>query len=122
MTMFVSRLRRSRPSAHSAATRTISSSLAGVSTCRCCAYENGKPASTPDHLSFEWAGAKDGEPVFVAGHPGTTQRLLTMAQLKTQRDVFFPSGSCGFSELRGRMIQALEDVGRSRAHRQGLSQ
>ena len=68
-------------------------------------YENGKPASTPDHLSFEWAGAKDGEPVFVAGHPGTTQRLLTMAQLKTQRDVYFPFWLVRFSELRGRMIQ-----------------
>jgi V8-like Glu-specific endopeptidase len=68
-------------------------------------YENGKPASTPDHLSFEWAGAKDGEPVFVAGHPGTTQRLLTVAQLKTQRDVLLPFWLLRFSELRGRMIQ-----------------
>ena len=69
-------------------------------------YENGKPASTPDHLSFEWGGAKDGEPVFVAGHPGTTQRLLTVAQLKTQRDVFLPFWLLRFSELRGRMIQS----------------
>ena len=68
-------------------------------------YQNGKPASTPDHLSFEWGGAKDGEPVFVAGHPGTTQRLLTVAQLKTQRDVFLPFWLLRFSELRGRMIQ-----------------
>ena len=68
-------------------------------------YENGKPASTPDHLSFEWGGAKDGEPVFVAGHPGTTQRLLTVAQLKTQRDVFLPFWLLRFSELRGRIIQ-----------------
>ena len=68
-------------------------------------YENGKPASTPDHLTFDWAGAKEGEPVFVAGHPGTTQRLLTMAQLKTQRDVYFPFWLVRFSELRGRMIQ-----------------
>src|SRR5262249_29377781 len=43
-------------------------------------YENGKPASTPNHLSFNWAGAKEGEPVFVAGHPGSTDRLLTVAQ------------------------------------------
>jgi V8-like Glu-specific endopeptidase len=68
-------------------------------------YENGKPASTPDHLSFEWAGAKDGEAVFVPGHPGTTQRLLIVAQLKTQRDVFLPFWLLRFSELRGRMIQ-----------------
>jgi len=68
-------------------------------------YENGKPAPTPDHLSFEWAGAKEGEAVFVAGHPGTTQRLLTVAQLKTQRDAVLPFWLMRFSELRGRMIQ-----------------
>jgi hypothetical protein len=68
-------------------------------------YENGKPASTPDHLSLEWTGAKQGEPVFVAGHPGTTQRLLTVAQLKTQRDLLLPFWLLRFSELRGRMIQ-----------------
>ena len=68
-------------------------------------YDNGKPASTPEHLSFEWAGAKEGEPVFVAGHPGTTQRLLTAAQLKTQRDLLLPFWLLRFSELRGRIIQ-----------------
>jgi len=68
-------------------------------------YENGKPASTPEHLSFEWAGAKEGEPVFVAGHPGTTQRLLTAAQLKTQRDLLLPFWLLRYSELRGRIIQ-----------------
>ena len=68
-------------------------------------YENGKPASTPEHLSFDWAGAKEGEAVFVAGHPGTTQRLMTVAQLKTQRDVFLPFWLLRFSELRGRMAQ-----------------
>ena len=68
-------------------------------------YENGKPASTSDHLAFEWGGAKEGEAVFVAGHPGTTQRLLTVAQLKTQRDVFLPFWLVRNSELRGRLIQ-----------------
>jgi hypothetical protein len=68
-------------------------------------YENGKPASPPAHLPFNWDGAKEGEPVFVAGHPGTTQRLLTVAQLKTQRDLFLPFWLLRFSELRGRLIQ-----------------
>jgi hypothetical protein len=68
-------------------------------------YENGKPASTPGHLAFEWDGAKEGEPVFVAGHPGTTQRLLTVTQLKTQRDLFLPFWLLRFSELRGRLAQ-----------------
>ena len=69
------------------------------------AYENGKPAATPIHLTIAWSGAAAGEPVFVAGHPGTTQRLLTVAQLKTQRDVYLPFWLLRFSELRGRMIQ-----------------
>jgi V8-like Glu-specific endopeptidase len=68
-------------------------------------YENDKPASTPNHLSFNWSGAKEGEPVFVAGHPGTTDRLLTVAQLKTQRDVVLPFWLLRYSELRGRLAQ-----------------
>jgi V8-like Glu-specific endopeptidase len=69
------------------------------------AYEGGKPAATPTHLSFNWAGAKEKEPVFVAGHPGTTQRQLTVAQLKTERDLVIPFWLLRFSELRGRLIQ-----------------
>jgi hypothetical protein len=69
------------------------------------AYENGKPAAVPAHLTIAWSGAAAGEPVFVAGHPGTTQRLMTVAQLKTQRDVFLPFWLLRFSELRGRLIQ-----------------
>jgi len=68
-------------------------------------YENGKPAATPTHLSINWSGAAQGEPVFVAGHPGTTDRLLTVSQLKTQRDVTLPFWLLRFSELRGRLIQ-----------------
>ncbi|HSK08168.1 MAG TPA: S46 family peptidase [Vicinamibacterales bacterium] len=68
-------------------------------------YENGRPAATPGHLSFDWSGAKEGEATFVAGHPGTTERLLTVAQLKTQRDVFLPFWLIRFSELRGRLAQ-----------------
>ena len=68
-------------------------------------YENGKPASSPSHLTFNWSGAKEGEPVFVAGHPGTTDRLLTAAELRTQRDLQLPFWLLRFSELRGRLIQ-----------------
>ncbi|HUE85844.1 MAG TPA: S46 family peptidase [Vicinamibacterales bacterium] len=68
-------------------------------------YENGKPASTPTHLTFDWDGAEDKEPVFVAGHPGTTERLLTVEQLKTQRNVVLPFWLLRFSELRGRLAQ-----------------
>ena len=50
------------------------------------AYENGRPATTPQHLTIDFDGPEAGEPVFVAGHPGSTDRLLTVAELKTLRD------------------------------------
>ena len=43
--------------------------------------------------------------MFVAGHPGTTHRLLTVAQLKTQRDLVLPFWLLRYAELRGRLIQ-----------------
>ena len=67
-------------------------------------YENGKPAHTPDYLRWRPEGPKAGDPVFVAGHPGSTSRLLTVDQLKFQRSVTFPAFIARNSELRGRMI------------------
>jgi hypothetical protein len=69
------------------------------------AWDGGKPAKTPDHLRFAWGGAQPGDAVFVTGHPGNTDRLLTAAQLEVQRDTFMPFWLMRFSELRGRMIQ-----------------
>jgi hypothetical protein len=43
--------------------------------------------------------------VFISGHPGTTNRLYTMAQLKFQRDFSVPSYLIRNSEFRGRVIQ-----------------
>ncbi len=68
------------------------------------AYENGKPAVTPDHLKINWAGAVANEAVFVSGHPGSTDRLLTVAQLEAQR-AELPLWLQRASELRGRYIQ-----------------
>ncbi|MFZ2507891.1 MAG: S46 family peptidase [Steroidobacteraceae bacterium] len=68
-------------------------------------YENGKPAKTPDHLRFDWDGADPGDPVFVSGHPGNSDRLLTLAQLETQRSTFMPFWLLRNSELRGRLLQ-----------------
>jgi Peptidase S46 len=69
------------------------------------AYDGGKPAKTPTHLKFDWDGAEPGDAVFVSGHPGNTDRLLTAAQLEVQRDTFMPFWLMRNSELRGRMIQ-----------------
>ena len=54
-------------------------------------YENGKPIETKDYLKWNPQGAKDGELVFVAGHPGSTSRNDTLAQLELERDVVEPN-------------------------------
>jgi hypothetical protein len=69
------------------------------------AYENGKPARTPNHLPIDFKGPQANELVFVAGHPGSTQRLETRAQLEFERDVSLPSTLLRQAELRGRYIQ-----------------
>lgn len=68
------------------------------------AYVNGKPAATPNHMKINWSGPAAGDPVFVSGHPGSTDRLLTMAQLEAQR-AQLPFWLQRNSELRGRYIQ-----------------
>ncbi len=54
------------------------------------AYENGQPAKTPAYFKWSETGAKDGEFIVVSGYPGSTARLLTVAQLGYQRDVGNP--------------------------------
>ncbi len=53
-------------------------------------YENGKPVRPEHHLEWSNSGAADGELVFVTGHPGHTDRLLTLAQLQSERDFGLP--------------------------------
>ena len=54
-------------------------------------YENGKPAHLDNYLKWSPTGVKDGELIFVSGHPGNTGRMLTMAQLDFLREVQYPA-------------------------------
>jgi hypothetical protein len=54
------------------------------------AYENGQPAKIDNYLKWSKTGVKDGDLVFVSGHPGRTGRLLTIDQLGFLRDYQFP--------------------------------
>jgi len=54
------------------------------------AYENGQPAKTPHYFKFSESGPSDGEFVIASGNPGSTARLLTVSQLRYQRDVGNP--------------------------------
>ncbi len=66
---------------------------------------DGKPAATPNFLQINRAGPNAGDVVFVSGHPGSTDRLLTVAQLETLRNLDLPRWLLRASELRGRYIQ-----------------
>jgi V8-like Glu-specific endopeptidase len=65
----------------------------------------GKPVKTPNHLRINFAGPAVGDPVFVSGHPGSTDRQLTLHELRAQRDYELPNWLLRYSELRGRYIQ-----------------
>lgn len=65
------------------------------------AYENGQPAKPLDYFKFSKEGAKDGELIFASGNPGTTGRLMTVAQLEFLRDTDYP--------LRQRRLKSLAD-------------
>jgi len=54
-------------------------------------YENGRPIQSQNFLKWNPKGAADGELVFVSGHPGSTQRSDTLAQLETERDLYEPA-------------------------------
>ena len=72
------------------------------------AYEDGKPVATPQHLTWSPRAPVDGEATFVVGNPGSTQRLFTGEQLAFQRELALPITLATLSELRGRLISAME--------------
>lgn len=69
------------------------------------AYENGRPARTPNHFRWSPAPPRENQPVFLSGSPGATQRLLTQDQLRTVAEVTLPLEQLLNSELRGRLMQ-----------------
>lgn len=68
-------------------------------------YENDKPAHIDNYLKWSPTGVKEGDLIFVSGHPGNTGRLLTVAQLEFLRDVQYPVAL----KLFARRIALLQD-------------
>ncbi len=55
-------------------------------------YENDQPAQTPIFVPWSANGAAENELTFVFGHPGRTERQLTVDHLRFLRDVSQPFG------------------------------
>jgi hypothetical protein len=68
-------------------------------------YEDGKAVKPASWLRFSKTGPKDGELTFVAGHPGRTSRLMTVAELEFERDRMLPTRL----EIYGRQRASLSD-------------
>jgi hypothetical protein len=70
------------------------------------AYQNDKPLDTAaDHFAYAAADAKAGDLTFTVGHPGSTQRLDTVAELEVYRDWSLPRSIARLSELRGALTE-----------------
>ena len=77
-------------------------------------YEGGKPLEPEHYLRWSADGTKAGELVFVAGHPGRTERLFTVAHLEFLRDVVYPMA---LRNLWRREVQLQTFSGRSEENR-----
>ena len=62
-------------------------------------YENGQPLSPRDYLKWSANGAGENDLVFVTGNPGSSGRLLTVAQMEYLRDVDYPARLAGYDRL-----------------------
>ena len=79
-------------------------------------YEAGKPVRPAHFFPFSAKGAGEGELCFVTGHPGSTDRLLTLSQLRLQRDTLMPA-RLGFLRERRQGLARYAAGGAERARR-----
>jgi len=49
--------------------------------------DEGRPLQSDPYFAFDQDGLEDGDPIFIIGNPGSTNRLQTVAQLEFRRDV-----------------------------------
>jgi hypothetical protein len=67
-------------------------------------YRGSEPAMFTEPLRVDPAGPKAGDLVFTSGHPGATERLLTVSQLEFQRDHFLPWRIEYLAQVRGALL------------------
>jgi hypothetical protein len=53
-------------------------------------YKDGRAIESPSFMPLSTAGSSEGDLVMVSGHPGRTNRLLTLAQLRFERNRRMP--------------------------------
>lgn len=69
------------------------------------AYEDGKPVKTAHYLRVAQSGPKEGDVVFSAGNPGSTDRALTSAELNFLRQQWYPIRLNNLEDARDNLIE-----------------
>ncbi|MBI5362744.1 MAG: S46 family peptidase [Planctomycetes bacterium] len=77
-------------------------------------YEGGKPLHPEHYLRWSKNGVRDNDLVFVAGHPGRTERLFTTEHLEYMRDFSYP---LSMRTIWRREVQLATFMGRSEENR-----
>jgi hypothetical protein len=87
-------------------------------------YENGQPARTENYFKWSRSGPAEDEFVLLSGFPGSTDRLMTSAQLRYQRDVGNPLQMQVWTSRRDALVRysgsGEEQARRARAARRSL--
>ncbi|MCB9207428.1 MAG: S46 family peptidase [Ignavibacteriales bacterium] len=61
--------------------------------------ENGKPVKNKNYFTWSKNGAREGDPIFTVGRPGSTDRLKSYSELKYLRDFVYPKSLIGFNSI-----------------------
>ncbi|HEX9161952.1 MAG TPA: S46 family peptidase [Thermoanaerobaculia bacterium] len=80
------------------------------------AYENDKPARVDHFLWMDPAGVKDGDLILIAGHPGGTDRMNSIADVRFLGDELFPF-FLDFARRREVLLRAFSERNEENARR-----
>jgi hypothetical protein len=83
-------------------------------------YENNRPARVEHYLRWSRKDVEEGELIFVSGYPGSTARLLTMAQISYQKDLGNPLQMQVWTSRRNTLIRFAE-LGAEQARRASVA-
>jgi hypothetical protein len=61
--------------------------------------EEGNPVKPDNYFKWSQSGAEEGEPIFVVGRPGRTDRLYSYAQLEYLRDYSYRTALIGYNAI-----------------------